>query len=130
MGIPDRFDEHVKLMFDLQCLAFQADVTRVFTFMLGRETSSRSFPRSACRRRTTGNRTTATSRKRSRSTPRSIPITREQFASFLKKLRSTPDGDGTLLDRLLLLYGAGLSNGNEHSHLDLPLLLVGRAGIS
>ena len=125
MGIPDRFDEHAKLMFDLQCLAFQADITRVFTFMLGRETSSRSFPEiglSAPHHGMShhGNRPDDIQKYAKVNT-----YYTEQFAYFLEKLQSTPDGDGTLLDHALLLYGAGLSNGNEHSHLDLPLLLAG-----
>jgi hypothetical protein len=128
MGIPDRFDEHANLMFDLQCLAFQADITRVFTFMLGRETSSRSFPEiglSAPHHGMShhGNRPEAIQTYAKINT-----YFTEQFASFVRKLQSTPDGDGSLLDHVLLLYGAGLSNGNEHSHIDLPLLLVGGKG--
>jgi hypothetical protein len=127
MGIPDRFDEHASLMFDLQCLAFQADVTRVFTFMLGRETSSRSFPEIGLSAPHHGQSHHGNKTEEIQKYAKVNTYFTEQFASFVRKLQSIPDGDGTLLDRMLLLYGAGLSNGNEHSHLDLPLLLVGGA---
>jgi hypothetical protein len=125
MGIPDRFDEHAGLMFDLQCLAFQADVTRVFTFMLGRETSSRSFPEIGLSAPHHGQSHHGNKAEEIQNYAKVNTYFTEQFASFVRKLRSIPDGDGTLLDHVLLLYGAGLSNGNEHSHIDLPLLLVG-----
>jgi hypothetical protein len=125
MGIPDRFDEHAKLMFDLQCLAFQADITRVFTFMLGRETSSRSFPEIGLSAPHHGMSHHGNRPDEMQKYAKVNTYYTEQFAYFLEKLQSTRDGDGTLLDHSLLLYGAGLSNGNEHSHLDLPLLLAG-----
>jgi hypothetical protein len=125
MGIPDRFDEHAKLMFDLQCLALQADITRVFTFMLGRETSSRSFPEIGLSAPHHGMSHHGNRPEEIQKYAKVNTYYTEQFAYFLEKLQSTPDGDGTLLDHALLLYGAGLSNGNEHSHLDLPLLLAG-----
>jgi hypothetical protein len=125
MGIPDRFDEHAKLMFDLQCLALQADITRVFTFMLGRETSSRSFPEIGLSAPHHGMSHHGNRPEEIQKYAKVNTYYTEQFAYFLEKLQSTPDGDGTLLDHALLLYGAGLSNGNEHSHLALPLLLAG-----
>jgi len=125
MGIPDRFDEHAALMFDLQCLAFQADVTRVFTFMLGRETSSRSFPEIGLSAPHHGQSHHGNKPEEIQKYAKVNTYFTEQFASFARKLQSIPDGDATLLDRVLLLYGAGLSNGNEHSHIDLPLLLIG-----
>jgi hypothetical protein len=128
MGIPDRFDEHANLMFDLQCLAFQADITRVFTFMLGRETSSRSFPEIGLPAPHHGMSHHGNRPEAIQTYAKINTYFTEQFASFVRKLQSTPDGDGTLLDHVLLLYGAGLSNGNEHSHIDLPLLLVGGKG--
>ena len=125
MGIPDRFGEHVGLMYDLQWLAYQADLTRVFTFMLGREVSSRTFPEIGVSEPHHG-------LSHHRDDPTQLETFAKVntyqtalFASFLEKLRSTPDGDGNLLDHTMLLYGAGLSNPNEHSHIDLPLLLVG-----
>jgi hypothetical protein len=112
-------------MFDLQALAYQADITRVFTFMLGREVSSRTFPEIGVSEPHHG-----------LSHHRDDPGQLEKFAkvntyqtqlvaSFLERLRSTADGDGTLLDHSMILYGAGLSNPNEHSHIDLPLAVLG-----
>jgi hypothetical protein len=106
MGIPDRFDEHANLMFDLQCLAFQADVTRVFTFMLGRETSSRSFPEIGL---------SAPHHGQSHHGNKTEEIQKCEDQYLLhgavrivcQKAPSIPDGDGTLLDHMLLLYGAG-----------------------
>ena len=109
-------------MFDLQCLAFQADITRVFTFMLGRETSSRSFPEiglSATASRQSHHGEQAGGHPEVREGQRVLHAAVRVFSG---EASAMPDGDGTLLDRTLLLYGAGLSNGNEHSHLDLPLL--------
>ena len=126
-GTPATFEEHAKLMFDLQVLAYQADLTRVITFMMGREKNERSY--------------------REIGIPDSFhPLTHHQhrpemvnqvvkintfhiqnLAYFLEKLRSTPDGDGTLLDHVALLYGSGISDGNVHSHDSLPILLAGGA---
>jgi hypothetical protein len=127
IGIPQAFGEHVKLMFDLQWLAYQADVTRVSTFMLGRELGGRSYPELGVPVNHHGlshHRDDVDSlEKLSRINTYHVDL----FAYFVNKLRSTPEGDGTLLDHTLLLYGAGLSNPNEHSHLDLPLVVVGPA---
>jgi hypothetical protein len=128
MGIPDRYDEHARLMFDLQVLALRADITRVFTFMMGRETSPRTFteigisePHHGLSHH--GNRTEQIEKYAKVNTYQV-----EQFGYLLEKLQSTPDGNGSLLDHVLLLYGGGLSNGNEHSHINLPLVLAGGAG--
>jgi hypothetical protein len=125
IGIPDSFDEHVRLMYDLQWLAFQADVTRVFTFMLGREVNSRTFPQIGVTEPHHG-------LSHHRDDPNQIEklakintYQTDLFAAFVKRLEETPDGDGSLLDHTLVLFGAGLSNPNTHSHLDLPLALVG-----
>jgi hypothetical protein len=124
-GIPARFDEHIKLQFDLLALAFQTDLTRVSTFMMGREQSLMTFPEIGV--------------------PDPYhPITHHQgdpekiakaakvnvyhtgfFAYFLERLRSTPDGDGSLLDHSIILYGGGLGDGNQHYPKDLPVLLAG-----
>jgi hypothetical protein len=127
-AIPEVFGDHVKLMFDLQWLAYQSDITRVFTFMYGREVGSRTYPEIGI---------TDAHHPLSHHGDRSEQMTKyaklntyqtELFAYFVEKLKSTPDGDGTLLDHTLLLYGAGLSDGNIHSHVDLPLTLVGGGG--
>lgn len=127
VGIPDSFADHVKLMLDLQWLAYQADLTRVFTFMFGREISSRIYPEIGL---TEGHHAISHHGDKPEQIEKLARLNTYQtqlFASFLEKLRSTPDGDGSLLDHCLLLYGAGLSNPNIHSHNDLPLLLVGGA---
>jgi hypothetical protein len=125
MGIPDRFDDHVKLMFDLQWLAYQADITRVFTFMLGREVSSRTFPEIGLSEPHHGLSHHRDDPKQLEKFAKLGNYQAQLFASFLEKLRSTPDGDGNLLDHSMILYGAGLSNPNEHSHINLPLAVVG-----
>jgi hypothetical protein len=124
-GIPDSFSDHVKVMFDLQWLAFQGDLTRVITFMMGRELNSRTFPEVGVVEGHHG-------LSHHRDNPAQISkiakintLQSQMFAYFLDKLQSTPDGDGTLLDHTLLLYGAGLANPNAHSHRDLALLVAG-----
>jgi hypothetical protein len=125
VGIPERFDHHVSLMFELQRLAFQADITRVTTFMLGRELNFRSYPEIGI---TEGHHGLSHHGDNPNQMARYAKVNTYQaqlFASFLQSLQSTPDGDGTLLDHSLLLFGAGLSNSNLHTHYDLPLALVG-----
>jgi Protein of unknown function (DUF1552) len=125
MGIPERFDEHVKLMYDLQCLAFQADVTRVVTFMLGRELNFRTYPEIGI---TEGHHGLSHHSDDPNKLSRYAKLNTYQaqlFAAFLERLRSTPDGDGNLLDHSMFLYGAALSNPNLHAHYDLPLAVVG-----
>jgi hypothetical protein len=127
VGIPDVYGDYVKLMFDLQWLAFQTDSTRVFTFMYGREQNSRTYPEIGMNR---GHHTYSHHQDRLESIKEYIPLnvyTTELFAHFLAKLKSTPEGDGTLLDHSLILYGAGMSNPNIHSHVDIPLVMVGGA---
>ena len=124
-GIPDRFDVHVGLMYELQRLAFQADVTRIVTFMLGRELNFRSYPEIGI---TEGHHGLSHHSDNPQQMARYSKVNvyhTQLFASFLEKLRATPDGDGTLLDHSLLLFGAGLSNSNLHTHYDLPLLVAG-----
>jgi len=127
-GIPATFAEHAKLMFDLQLLAYQGDLTRVITFMMGREITTRSY------------------REIGIPDPHH-PLTHHSgdagmiakvvqintyhaktFASFLERLRATPDGDGSLLDHLMIVYGGAISDANIHRHDDLPILLVGGGG--
>jgi hypothetical protein len=125
VGVPEDFAEHVKLMFDLQWLALKADVTRITTFMMGRELGGRSYPELGVPVNHHG---LSHHRDDVESLARLARINAyhvQLFAYFVDKLRSTPDGDGNLLDHTTLLYGAGLSNSNEHSHIDLPLAVVG-----
>jgi hypothetical protein len=127
-GIPERFDEHVKLMYELQWLAFRADITRVVTFMLGRELNFRTYPEIGI---TQGHHGLSHHANR----PDQIELysklgvyQAELFAWFLNKLQETPEGDRTLLDNSVFLYGAGLSDPNTHSHNNLPLVVVGGRG--
>ena len=127
-GIPFEYRDYVKLMFDLQAIAFQADLTRVSTMMLGREGSVRTYPE-------IGVPDPHHPLTHHRGHPDFIEkVTKinclhvELFAGFLKRLQSTADGDGTLLDHSAILYGSALSDGNAHSNVDLPLVLAGGAG--
>jgi hypothetical protein len=126
-GVPVDYAEHARLMFDLQVIALQADLTRVVTFMMGREGSTRPY-------REIGISEAHHPLTHHRNNPEMIEkVTQincyhvEQFAYFLGKLKATPDGDGTLLDHSLILYGSGLSDGNRHSHNNLPNLIAGGA---
>ena len=125
IGVPESFEEHVDLLFDLLGIAYQADLTRVFTFMLGRELSQRTYPQIG-----------VTEPHHSISHHGNKPETINAhakvntyhatlFARFVEHLRATPDGDGSLLDHSLILYGSGMGNGNLHSPDLLPTLLVG-----
>jgi len=125
-GIPITLPDYAKLMYDLQVVAFQADLTRVMTLMLGREGSMRVYPE-------IGIPDPHHPLTHHRDNPEWIEkvtqincLHTELFAYFLKKLKSTPDGDGSLLDHSMIVYGSGLSDGNRHSHEDLPVLLAGR----
>ena len=127
-GIPVEYADYVKLMFDLQVVAFQTDSTRVVTMMMGREGSSRTYPE-------IGVPDPHHPLTHHRGNPDWIAkVTKinvlhmELFAGFLKKLKETPDGDGSLLDHSLIVYGSGLSDGNKHTHNDLPVLVAGRGG--
>ena len=124
-GVPATIEEHTKLMFDLQVLAYQADLTRVITFMMGRETSMQVY-------RDIGIANPYHQLSHHQNDPEKIAkvlqidiFHTKMFAYFLEKLRSTPDGDGSLLDHSMIVYGAGLSDGNLHLHTDLPILLAG-----
>jgi hypothetical protein len=126
--IPASFDAHTKLMFDLTALAFQADVTRVFSMIMSRELSSRTFP-------TIGVPDQHHAVSHHRNDPDLIAkkaridtYQAQLFAYFLEKLKATPDGDGTLLDHSLVMYGGGMGDGNLHRHSDLPCLLAGGLG--
>jgi len=130
-GIPLKYSEYAGLMFDLQVIAFQSDLTRVSTMMLGREGSVRTYPE-------IGVPDPHHPLTHHRGHPDFIEkVTKintfhvELFAKFIGKLKSTPEGDGTLLDRCGIVYGGGLSDGNAHSNSDLPLLFAGHlAGAS
>ena len=125
VGIPEKYDDHVKLMFDLQWLAYQADLTRVFTFMFGRELGGRPYPELDI---SDGHHAASHHGNRPEDMLRLAKLNAyhvDLFAYFLKRLQSTPEGDGTLLDHTLMLYGAGLSDSQLHSHVDVPLAVAG-----
>ncbi len=122
-GVPATFAEHARLMFDLQVLAYQSDLTRVITFMVGREFSSRTYPEIGA---PGGHH--PLSHEHSPESQRQLAAINihhaEQVAYYLDRLRSTPDGDGSLLDHVLLYYGAGMCEG-DHQPWNLPMVLVG-----
>jgi hypothetical protein len=127
-GIPESFDEHARLLYDLQLLAYQADITRVITFMYGREQSPRPYPQIG-----------VPEPHHSLTHHQNDPVKMAKcakiqqhhlklFADYLEKLRNTTDGDGSLLDHLIVLYGGGISNSDRHTHGPLPTLVVGGGG--
>ncbi len=125
MGIPDTFDAHARLMYDLLALAYQCDLTRVGTFMIGKEVSGRSYPEIGV---PDGHHACSHHQNDPAKLEKLAKINRyhiEHFAYFLNKLKNTPDGDGSLLDHSIFVYGSGISDGNIHFHLDLPMLVVG-----
>jgi hypothetical protein len=125
VGIPDTFDEHVELLYDLQLLAYQCDLTRVITFMYGREQSARTYPQigiSEPHHQLTHHQNNP--EKLEKCTKIQIHHV-TLFTKYLERLRSTPDGNGSLLDNLVILFGAGLSNSDRHTHSPLPTVVVG-----
>jgi hypothetical protein len=127
VGVPDSFEEHVRLMFDLQALAFMADVTRVSAFKMGRDVSSRVYPESgvktpfhALSHHGENPEKIAEYAKLNEYHVRTVPY-------FLNKLKNTPDGDGNLLDHSVVLYGSPMGDSNIHDHKRLPLFLAGHA---
>jgi hypothetical protein len=124
-GIPPAFAEHAKLMFDLWVLAFQSDLTRVITFMVSREFSGRTYPELGIQDAHHPLSHHQNYPDRLASLVKIDTYHVSLFAYFMEKLRATPDGDGSLLDHVILIYGAGMSDGNAHSPFDLPILLAG-----
>ena len=128
VGIPDSFDEYTKMMLDLVALAYQADITRVFSMIFARELSSRTFAHIGV-----ADQHHAVSHHRNDpeeiTKKAKIDIYHAQLLSyFLTRLQSVRDGDGSLLDNSLILYGGGMGDGNLHRHFDLPCLLAGKLG--
>jgi hypothetical protein len=126
--IPGTFHEHARLMFDLQVLAFQADITRVFTLLVGREQTNRTYAEIGV---PDGHHVVSHHQHNPMLVAKKMKIDTyhvELLREFLEKLRATPDGDGTLLDHAMVLYGSGLGDGDLHSHHDLPVLVAGGGG--
>ena len=128
LAVPEVYGDHVKLMFDLLFLAFRADITRVFTFMWGREVGQRTYPEIGFMVPHHAASHHGDNAERMGQYSKLNVYFSQLFGYFLEKLRTTPEGDGTLLDHSLVLHGAGMSDPNVHSHVRLPLVLFGSAG--
>jgi hypothetical protein len=130
IGVPASYADHARLMFDLQVLALRGDVTRIITFQLARETSNRTYPEIGV---PDPHHPLSHHGNDPRKVERMSRINRfhvSLFAEFVRKLRETPDGDASLLDRSAVLYGSGMGDPNVHDHVNLPILVAGghRAG--
>lgn len=125
VATPDTFEEHVKLLFDLQVLAYQADVTRICSMLLTREQTERAYPNIGVQ---DGHHSVSHHRDDPELMAKKAKIDTYHIYLldyYLEKLAATPDGDGSLLDHAMILYGSGLANPNLHTHYDLPLVLAG-----
>ena len=126
-GIPTEFESHIKLMFDLQVLAYKTQITRISTLMLARENSGTVYPATGVR---DGFHNASHHSNDRKNMDQFAVINRyhvRMLAYFLERLQATPDGDGNLLDHSMVLYGSSLSDGNEHNYDPLPVVLVGGA---
>ncbi len=125
IGVPDSFDEHVALLFDLLHAAYQTDTTRVFTFMMSRELSQRTYPQIGV---TEQHHSVSHHMNKPEKIAQVVKINTyyaSMYAKFLEKLHSTPDGDGSLLDHSFLVFGAGMGDSNVHASDPLPLIAIG-----
>jgi Protein of unknown function (DUF1552) len=126
--IPDGFEEHAKLMFDLQVLAYQGDVTRVFSMLMAREGSPRSYPQIGVPEQhhpvSHHRNDPALIAKKAKIDTYHVYL----LGYFLQKLQATADGEGNLLDHSMILYGGGMGDGNLHEHSNLPTLVAGKLG--
>ena len=128
VGVPDTFEEHIKLLLDLLALAYQTDITRVGSLMVSYESAPRTYPQIGI---SEGHHPLSHHNGDPKKVAQLIKINTyhvQMLAHFLDRLRATPDGDGTLLDHALVLYGSGMADGNTHNHTNLPCLLAGGAG--
>ena len=126
-GVPFDFEEHVRLMYDLMVLAYQSNITRIVTFMVSREVSNRTYPQVAV---ADGHHAISHHQNREEKMEKNVRIQTfnvGMFAEFVEKLQTTQDGDGSLLDNMVLLYGSKMSNSNAHDHFPLPNLVLGGA---
>jgi hypothetical protein len=125
VGIPETFEDHIKLMYDLMTLAWRAEITRISTLMYARDTSGATYPGSGVR---DGFHTASHHSNVRANMDRFALINKyhvQTLGYFLEKLQKTPDGDGTLLDHSTVLYGSSMSNGNQHDHDPLPIIVAG-----
>lgn len=127
-GVPRRFSDHIDLMFDMMLLAFQMDLTRVSSFAMANDGSNRTLPEIDIRE---GHHHLSHHQNNEDMIEKIRRIDRfylDRYAAFVQRLAATPEGDGTLLDNCMVMYGCGISDGNRHNHEDLPIVLAGRAG--
>ena len=125
VGIPDSFPEHIALQFELIALSYMTDLTRVFTFMLSRDVTQRTYPEIGI---TEPHHALSHHSGDEAKKVQLVQLNRyhvTMFEKFLRRLRDTPDGDGSILDHSMILYGSGMSESQNHSRLDIPTLLVG-----
>lgn len=127
VGVPSAYSEHARLMFDLQLLALQGDITRVITFQLARETSNRTYPEIGVNEPHHPLTHHGNNPEKIAKVAKINRFHVSLFAEFLKKLKATPEGDGSLLEHSLYLYGSGMGNPNVHDHTNLPILVAGGA---
>jgi hypothetical protein len=126
-GIPYSYEEHVKLMYDLLVLSYQANISRVITFMVAREISNRTYPQVGV---ADGHHAISHHQNRAEKMDKNVKIQTYHislFSQFLEKMRTTRDGDGSLLEHSVILYGSNMSNSNAHNHFPLPNLVIGGA---
>ena len=125
LGVPATYTDHARLMFDLQLLAYQSDVTRIITFQLARETSNRSYPEIGV---SDPHHPLSHHGDNPEKIARMAKINAfhvSLFSEYLQKLKNTPEGNGTLLDNVSILYGSGIGNPNVHDHVNLPIIVAG-----
>jgi len=127
VGIPEAFDDHARLMYDLMAVAYEANVTRVVTYMKSRDASQRVYPNIGVMEPHHAMSHHGNNQEKIAGLVKVNTYHTTLFANFLERLKSTPDGDGSLLDHTLILYGSGMSESDTHSRLNLPTLLVGGA---
>ena len=124
VGVPMKYDDHARMMFDLQALALQADITRVFTFLMSREATGNTYDGLA----PNGHHSTSHHQNAAvnLNTLTKVNVFHlSLFAGFLERLQAVPEGDGSILDNSMIVYGGGISDPNQHSHVDVPVFVVG-----
>jgi hypothetical protein len=126
-GVPASYADHARLMFDLQMLALQGDITRVITFQLAREASTRTYPEIGVSEPHHPLTHHGNDPEKIAKVAKINQFHVSLFAEFLKKLESTPEGEGSLLDHVLYLYGSGMGNPDVHDHVNLPIIVAGGA---
>ena len=127
-GVPDNYEQHIRLMFDLMALAFQTDTTRISTFILAHDGSNRTFPEIGVNDQHHGISHHQNDAEKLEKIAKIDEYYCRQFAYFLEKMKGIKEGSGTLLDNSMIVYGGGISDPDRHSHRDLPVILAGGGG--